>query len=238
MKYCIVPDVHGRTFWKKAQENIDKYDKVIFLGDYLDPYVDYDGITNEQAFDNFKELLKFAKDNRDKVTLILGNHDLHYLPNISENYGCRRDNKRYKVIQSLFLKNLNLFSFCSVINTKVLGRVLLSHAGINLGWYLKNLKIVNKDNWEDILNGMVGNVQDINKYIWNIGVMRGGYDSFGGIVWSDLYEHDTESTAIVNQKLGVDYQIFAHTYSIPSPDEIYVCDSYSMIDNKKLYEIE
>ena len=72
MKYCIIPDVHGRTFWKKAQENIDKYDKVIFLGDYLDPYVDYDGVTNEQAFDNFKELLKILlKDNRDKVTLIL-----------------------------------------------------------------------------------------------------------------------------------------------------------------------
>lgn len=31
----IIPDVHGRTFWKYA---IDKYDKVIFLGDYLDPY--------------------------------------------------------------------------------------------------------------------------------------------------------------------------------------------------------
>ena len=75
-------------------------------------------------------------------------------------------------------------------------------------------------------------------YIWNIGIMRGGYDSFGGIVWSDLYEHDTDSTSSVNQKLGVDYQIFGHTYSIPSTDEIYVCDSYSMIDNKKLYEIE
>lgn len=37
-KILIIPDVHGRTFWKYAIDNIDKYDKVIFLGDYLDPY--------------------------------------------------------------------------------------------------------------------------------------------------------------------------------------------------------
>ena len=33
----IIPDIHGRTFWKEA---IQKYpnSKTIFLGDYLDPY--------------------------------------------------------------------------------------------------------------------------------------------------------------------------------------------------------
>ena len=36
----IIPDVHGRTFWREA---IEKYrnkenTQIIFLGDYLDPY--------------------------------------------------------------------------------------------------------------------------------------------------------------------------------------------------------
>ena len=34
----IIPDIHGRSFWKKAvEENIDRVSKVIFIGDYLDP---------------------------------------------------------------------------------------------------------------------------------------------------------------------------------------------------------
>lgn len=37
-KLLIVPDVHGRTFWKYATKHIDEYERVVFLGDYLDPY--------------------------------------------------------------------------------------------------------------------------------------------------------------------------------------------------------
>lgn len=41
----VVPDVHGRDFWKTAKD----YDcDVVFLGDYLDPYP-LDGITKEAA---------------------------------------------------------------------------------------------------------------------------------------------------------------------------------------------
>ena len=36
-KILIIPDVHGRSFWKKAVETGD-YEKVVFLGDYADPY--------------------------------------------------------------------------------------------------------------------------------------------------------------------------------------------------------
>ena len=36
MKIIIVPDVHGRDFWKQAI-NSDA-DKIIFLGDYHDHY--------------------------------------------------------------------------------------------------------------------------------------------------------------------------------------------------------
>ena len=33
----IIPDVHGRTFWKEAVRDLTDR-SVIFLGDYLDPY--------------------------------------------------------------------------------------------------------------------------------------------------------------------------------------------------------
>ena len=48
----IFPDIHGRQFWKDAINKFpkDQYQnlKIIFLGDYLDPYVDYDGISKEE----------------------------------------------------------------------------------------------------------------------------------------------------------------------------------------------
>lgn len=35
----VVPDVHGRVFWKEpVREYLDVVDRIIFLGDYLDPY--------------------------------------------------------------------------------------------------------------------------------------------------------------------------------------------------------
>ena len=76
MKILIIPDVHGRTFWHKAKEMIDSVDKVVFLGDYLDPYPS-EGITTEQAIEEFKDIIQFKKDNMDKVILLLGNHKIN-----------------------------------------------------------------------------------------------------------------------------------------------------------------
>ena len=38
----IIPDIHGRTFWKECIK-CREYDEIIFLGDYLDPY-SFEGI--------------------------------------------------------------------------------------------------------------------------------------------------------------------------------------------------
>ena len=74
-KILVIPDVHGRKFWHKAEEMIDKVDKVVFLGDYLDPY-SYEGITFEDAVMEFEDILAFKEDYSDKVVLLLGNHKI------------------------------------------------------------------------------------------------------------------------------------------------------------------
>jgi predicted phosphodiesterase len=57
MKTLIIPDVHGRTFWKKAiEKHKDEVNKIIFLGDYLDPYP-WEGITRKEAIRNFQEII-------------------------------------------------------------------------------------------------------------------------------------------------------------------------------------
>lgn len=80
-KILIVPDVHGRTFWKKAKELINEVDTVVFLGDYMDPYPE-EGITYEEAINNFKEIIEFAKTYKDKVILLKGNHKCIFYFNI------------------------------------------------------------------------------------------------------------------------------------------------------------
>ena len=38
MTRWIIPDVHGRTFWRSAVESAPEGTRFVFLGDYLDPY--------------------------------------------------------------------------------------------------------------------------------------------------------------------------------------------------------
>ena len=46
-KVLIIPDVHCRDFYIEPLEKYFKeVDKVVFLGDYLDPYY-YEGFTRE-----------------------------------------------------------------------------------------------------------------------------------------------------------------------------------------------
>jgi len=49
----IVPDVHGRNFWKPVLEYTGE---VIFLGDYTDPYP-YENLNNEDALCKFRSIL-------------------------------------------------------------------------------------------------------------------------------------------------------------------------------------
>ncbi len=69
----VLPDVHGRKFWKKPCENIENYDKVVFLGDYFDPY-DFEKISVVDCIENFNEILELKRNNMDKVILLIGNH--------------------------------------------------------------------------------------------------------------------------------------------------------------------
>lgn len=76
----IVPDVHGRTFWREPVMGGD-YAHVVFLGDYTDPYP-HEGIDRDTSMKIFCEIADFAEMHKDKVTLLLGNHDMHYVSGV------------------------------------------------------------------------------------------------------------------------------------------------------------
>ena len=129
----IIPDVHGRKFWKEALDKFPKEDypnlKIVFLGDYLDPYTGYEPITSEDAYNNFLEILEYAKSDS-RIILLIGNHDWHYFVNLDT---CRMDFARERMIEKLFVDNISLFRLTYTIELDEC-KYLFSHAGVTQKW--------------------------------------------------------------------------------------------------------
>lgn len=226
MKILICPDIHGRHFWKKP--NIEDFDKVIFLGDYLD---NYDGETNtegelevqitlDSSIKNFEEIIQLAKDNSDKVVLLLGNHDLPYFSKEygrALNYWCRHDYKNHDKIAKLFNDNKDLFKIAWECENKKMKRVLFTHAGVT-----KDFQQICGLSAETIntyfLNESSGDIPNIVG-LAAVSFYRGGYQKFGSPVWADVREHISDPVTDV-------YQIFGHTYC----KDAIITENFAMLD--------
>jgi predicted phosphodiesterase len=78
MKLLIIPDVHGRDFWMEPCSHVDEFDKIIFLGDYHDPY-SWEVSQDTSRHRLRDSLLPFVQQFPDKVVCLFGNHDGNYL---------------------------------------------------------------------------------------------------------------------------------------------------------------
>lgn len=67
-KIIIIPDLHGREFWRGAANDMDVDTQVVFLGDYLDPYED-DWIYWSDAFQGFKDAIAFKEAHPDSFQM-------------------------------------------------------------------------------------------------------------------------------------------------------------------------
>lgn len=191
----IIPDVHGRTFWKEI--NPDDADLIIFLGDYTDPYLN-DSITPKMVLDNLKELVNFYTKYKNKCIFLKGNHDYPYISEIYKRnlrYLSRHDYENEEEIESL-LKQLNLRD-CFIIDNYI-----FSHAGFN------------NDYWDIVMKGYrVG--ESLNDILSNypelasrISFRRGGMFSYGSHIWEDA-GYFIEN--LPNEELSKYIQVFGHT---------------------------
>jgi UDP-2,3-diacylglucosamine pyrophosphatase LpxH len=126
MRIIALGDTHGRDTWKKiiAKEN---FDKIVFIGDYLDSR---DGISGETQLQNFIDILQYKRENIDKVVLLFGNHDFHYLPTSREPYSqyqhMFRDQFQNVLVEAI---DERLLQMCYSH-----GNFLFSHAGFTKTW--------------------------------------------------------------------------------------------------------
>ena len=265
----VIPDVHGRTFWKDA---INKYPKeqypelkIIFLGDYLDPYTSLENISKEDAFNNFLEILELI-NNDSRVIPLIGNHDWHYFVYLD---GCRIDKARERQIDRLFKENISKFRL--TYTTELNGvKYLFSHAGITQKWlddisgmsmqeynewnpgdpnssnyvdpetdedykWIKEVSTINKSYNFELLEKCLQNY-DNNFYTCPISMIS---RERGG--W---YPHGSCIWAdinehIYNEDLNGYYQIFAHTNTYPKYMPIIPEDrQWAMLDSAKAFIID
>ena len=235
-KILLIPDIHGRDFWKKAK-NFEG--EIVFLGDYLDPYCfefdkngKYQEFYNgelvkfniapdrkESCIENLKEIISFAKS-RNNVTLLLGNHDYHYLYMGFD--ASRKDTTRFPEIKKLFLKNSGIFK-----DYYIKDNLLCTHAGASIDWVSL---YSHSGNFEDAIS----NAAPDQKF--SVSSYRGGTDRCSGPLWLDVNEITTDKNKLYTDS-KIKYQVFGHTILIEQGS---ICkrENGACIDSREIFEID
>jgi hypothetical protein len=212
-KIITIGDVHGLSFWKEfifgtnyekwratidhgAAEDLSliKFDKIIFIGDYFDSFT----VGNAEMKQNIMDIIHLKRALGDKVVLLLGNHDLHY---IDRDYRCSgfRPEMWYD-FNDIMREHKDLFEAAYQYRD-----ILWSHAGLTSGsWdhYSKHLEKerIEYSDYADALNTL---------YKMNFGPLfaagygRGGGHKNPGIFWADRRE-------LINDPAPIS-QIVGHT---------------------------
>lgn len=179
MQILAIGDIHGRDDWKAVKAR--KADHIVFIGDYIDPHKP---IPDSDVIGNLEEIIDFKKDNLEKVTLLLGNHDAQYLHYPHYQCGEHRADLQ-ETIGGLFQKNADLFQIAWQHD-----QYLFTHAGISLGWYAR-LLTVKKAFDENTLVGLLDAVyrSEIDRdLLFEVSHRRGGWYEHGGPIWADRME--------------------------------------------------
>ena len=233
MKYLVIPDIHCRKFWRKAiTDNINQVDKIIFLGDYLDPYQNEIEENSElMECDNFWDvksnlkmlidIVSLKKNEPNKYILLTGNHTDSYIWS-KFSAASRTDYENWEKYHKFFSENLEYFNFVWIENDTI-----FSHAGISEGWAEEFLYHYMKyDEGAELENNSLvfetarvlkdTQLKDFNihyiKAISNISYYRGGDASYGSCEWADLREHfNTKMSGYSPNNYENCYQIFGHT---------------------------
>lgn len=138
MKIAVIGDIHGRHVWKEIVAK-EHYDFVVFLGDYFDSF---DIPLVDQLY-NFKEIIRYKKENNHKVILLIGNHDAQYMPRSFDPYieGFQMEN--HADIQALLVEHKNIMQMALQLDN-----FLFTHAGVS-ETFLRDTNYPD-DNWENI----------------------------------------------------------------------------------------
>lgn len=227
----IVPDIHGRDFWKKpVHENLGK-EHIVFLGDYLDPYED-EQIAPWEVFPQLEEIVALKKEHPDSVTLLLGNHDVHYLT--ERGRGGRYDYIHGALIKRFLIEHADSFqlTFSSETGGK---KFIFSHAGIMAGWMEHNKEYLDSATPETVCAVLNEMWQDRSTWpvlfsiLADVPYSRWGRTTYGSPIWSDVDDMRTDAPELPGY-----YQIFGHSQQEKGP---VITDYFACLDCRRAFRL-
>lgn len=249
-RIIVIPDVHGEIFWKEpVQKYIDQVDRIIFLGDYLDPYPEEGKDYYPQGlFDNLMDIIDLKRANMDKVVLLKGNHDQHYASEKFRDLACgsRCDPNNWGVYNAVFVRDQELFKLAHLEMINGIPYIF-SHAGMTLNWINK----VNSTLWKladnkisvadpDIIERI--NTLDDNDEGQEMLAIIGRYRNFigpksGSILWADIEEH-TYPVAPKAYGLNKVFQVFGHSRLDSNKADLIEFENIALIDSEQCFLID
>lgn len=147
MKIVALGDTHGRVVWKRIVANEEATaDKIIFMGDYFDTHGGK--VSPNKQLANFKDILAYKRANPDKVIMLTGNHDYHYIKGISENYSGYQGGYAIDFGEALE----DAFKDASMQMCYIHDKFVFTHAGITKTWAKNNE--IDTTNLEQSVNDM------------------------------------------------------------------------------------
>lgn len=123
-----IGDIHGRDIWKRIVEQEIHATREIFVGDYMDSYV----VPPATQIKNLCEILEYKRENPERVVLLVGNHDFHYLTDLQAYSGYQSEEaEAIKGLLMPAIKNGDMKI------AHIEDGYLFTHAGVTKTW-LKN----------------------------------------------------------------------------------------------------
>ncbi len=176
MKWITIGDIHGRANWKSI--DINQYEKVIFMGDYVDGREELDELKN------LEEIIDLKLKHPDKVVLLVGNHDLQYHWHSSKRLRIYKE--KYALdYHRLFKQNEKHFQLSYFAHDHI-----WVHAGITTRW-LQYMQTIGHDFSEYNAKGLSAHLNHLFEKgcieLYSIGKARGGME-VGGPFWADISE--------------------------------------------------
>lgn len=173
-----IGDIHGRNNWKRIVEEHPN-DRIVFLGDYCDPYEE---MKNSDVLSNLLDIIDLKTKRKDDIILLLGNHDMHYL---YENFtvGTRFNQSIAELIKDLFEERREYFQFAYQEDN-----ILYTHAGVSNLWWSKYFKGMTGEGAPSIAEQLNNPTDEQFKVMCLVGFNRGGCCECGGIFWAGAEE--------------------------------------------------
>lgn len=245
-RVIIFGDIHCKSrIIKKAKELLPKYDRAIFLGDYVDDWL----ASPEASYNTLKELVDLKLDNPQKVILLLGNHDQS--EGWAKDFRCSGFSEQTHSLAKDFyrIRNETNVPLFQVAYSK--GNYLFTHAGVtNQFW--KDTQLLIKNHYpelQELLNlesELATKISNILNYalikglsnpddqlfqsLGQAGASRGGWGTPSPL-WADEIDLEANSIPKLNQIVGHTPVKTITEHIVKNGDKtshlLYFCDTFS-----------